>query len=296
MNERMLNPKVVQEQAPAKLNLALHVIGQRDDMYHMLDSLVVFAETCADEITCRDAHDLSLTLAGPEAGSLSAEEDNLVLQAARALETLARSEDGIKRGAVITLDKHLPIAAGIGGGSADAAATLRALNQLWYLNYDHSRLQPLAERIGADVPACLLNTNLRMEGIGERLTPVPNVPSLSIVLINPRKAVSTPAVFQRLTHKTNPALPPLPERKDRLDWLNWLARTRNDLLPGARALCSDIDHGLEALRKTGSDFATMSGSGATVFGIYEDWKQAQMAAIEIAKSHPDWWVSDGVTL
>ena len=186
-------PLPVTEFAPAKVNLTLHVTGQRPDSYHLLDSLVVFCGI-GDRVTVQPSAALSLTITGPQAVSLAVQDDNLVLRAARAMDATL--------GAALTLDKYLPVASGIGGGSADAAATLRALAKLW------DKPLPDAQAVlalGADVPVCLLGVPARMRGIGDRVDRVAGLPPVHIVLVNPRVAVPTAAVFQTLATKHNAA-------------------------------------------------------------------------------------------
>lgn len=263
----------IKELAPAKINLTLHVTGQRADGYHLLDSLVVFADI-GDHITVEPAQGLSLKLTGPEAGPLQAPQsgpDNLVLRAARLLDP--------DLGARITLDKQLPVASGIGGGSADAAATLRALSTLWS--------RPLPEQtvsLGADVPVCLAQTPRRMQGIGDHLSPVPHLPQMDIVLINPRVAVSTPEIFKTLTQKTNPAMPEtLPAWPDFSALCTWLQSQRNDLQSVAITLQPVIQDVLIFLKDSGAHHAAMSGSGATCYGLFPKGKAP-------ALSHPNWWI------
>ena len=266
--------------APAKINLALHVTGQREDGYHLLDSLVVFAGI-GDRISVAPSDRLSLTVTGPEGGGLEAGTDNLVLRAARSF--------GTGRGAAITLDKRLPVASGIGGGSADAAATLKALASHWGLTV------PGADTVlslGADVPVCLAGHPARMSGIGEVIGRVPDLPDgIALLLVNPRVAVSTPEVFRALPEKNNPPLSSLPDRFDTAQALAaWLSAQRNDLEAPARALEPVIGEVLAAIGGTGSMIARMSGSGATCFGLFADTRSAEAAAMCLRASRPGWWV------
>ena len=211
--------------APAKVNLTLHVTGTRPDGYHLLDSLVVFADV-GDTLTISTADTLSLTVHGPEAAGLSAKDDNLVLRAARALSN---------RGARISLAKTLPVSSGLGGGSADAAAALRGLAEIWQMP-DRLPMHQLL-KLGADVPMCLHPRPLRVRGIGEDLTPIPDLPDLPAVLVNPRVPVTTPDVFRALRQKTNPAMPEtVPRFENAVDLSAWLASQRNDLQSPALAL------------------------------------------------------------
>jgi 4-diphosphocytidyl-2-C-methyl-D-erythritol kinase len=277
----------ISETAPAKLNLCLHVTGRRADGYHRLDSLVVFADV-ADRVSVRPGRGLSLDVTGPEAGALAGEPDNLVLRAARA----AGATD-----AALVLEKHLPVASGIGGGSADAAAALRALVRL-----AGRPLPPGADflPLGADVPVCLRSRPSRMSGIGEVLVPLPPLPRLWCVLVNPRLAVPTPQVFAALARSDNPPAPelPAPVLKSAGAFAAWLAgHTRNDLVPAARRVAPVLSRVQSALADT-SDclLARMSGSGGTHFGLYATRDAAGAAARLLAESHPGWWIAAGTLL
>lgn len=253
--------------APAKVNLALHVTGQRSDGYHLLDSLVVFADI-GDHVHLRAAPEMSLSVTGPRAAGVPADARNLCWKAAEACgQTVA-----------ITLDKHLPAAAGIGGGSADAAAVLRGMQALFGAGAD-------ALALGADVPVCLAGRSARMQGIGEEVTPV-NTPRWPAVLVNPGVEVSTPEVFRALPTKDNAPMAPWPAQID----MAWLRAQRNDLEPPARALRPVITEVLEALAMEAA-LARMSGSGATCFGLYDSWAGAERAAARIRAAQPGWWVS-----
>ncbi|MCI5096323.1 MAG: 4-(cytidine 5'-diphospho)-2-C-methyl-D-erythritol kinase [Rhodobacteraceae bacterium] len=272
--------------APAKVNLTLHVTGQREDGYHLLDSLVVFADV-GDHLRLEAAEETALTLVGPEAEGLQAEEDNLVLRAARLMDE--------ERAVRIELQKELPVSSGIGGGSSDAAATLRGLAELWKMPLPDQE-QVLA--LGADVPVCLARRSCRMAGIGDRLLPVPPIPALDIVLVNPRVGVSTPDVFRALTYKKNPPMPPsLPVWSNAGEFLLWLRNQRNDLYPPASELLPVISDVRRAIDRAGASFAGMSGSGATCFGLFPaDGQSARAACALIADAHPGWWCASGSIL
>jgi len=265
--------------AAAKINLALHVTGTDARGYHLLDSLVCFADV-GDIVTVAPSPSAEFSITGPMADALGAGEDNLVIRAARLLDPLATAR--------ITLEKNLPVASGIGGGSADAAACLRALCLLW------QRAMPDRDALlslGADVPVCIAGQSARMQGIGAEISPLPDLPLLDAVLVNPGAALSTPEVFRALQKKNNPPLPDLPKGAGWADWMDFLRATRNDLAAPAAALNAEIGVVLTMLRATnGCALARMSGSGATCFAIYESGAQAQAAAKEIAKRWPDWWV------
>jgi 4-diphosphocytidyl-2-C-methyl-D-erythritol kinase len=255
--------------APAKVNLTLHVTGQRADGYHLLDSLVVFADV-GDRLQVGLGAP-SLTVHGPLADGVPTDGRNLVLRAAELMEAEAQ----------ISLEKHLPAAAGIGGGSSDAAAVLRALQQLT------GRLAPDAGlSLGADVPVCLHASAAMMRGIGEVVEPIPNLPALHAVLVNPRVEVPTGAVFKGLARKDNPEMEPLPAPAD---LIGWLRRQRNDLEPPACAVQPVIGQVLQALEQTEAcQLARMSGSGATCFALYPDAEAARRAAG--ALNGRGWWV------
>ena len=261
------------EPAPAKINLALHVTGRRADGYHLLDSLVVFT-ALGDRVTVAPGP-AALTVTGPFADAVPAGEDNLCLRALR----------HVGAAAAVTLDKHLPPASGIGGGTADAAAVLRALGAA----------PERPETLGADLPACLLSRPLRMKGVGEEITPVA-LPDLHLVLVNPRVETPTPAVFAALDRRDNAPLPDLPLLADAAALVDWLAATRNDLQAPALGLRPVIADCLAALAAQGAGLARMSGSGATCFGIFADAAAAARAADAIAAVRPGWWVRATATI
>ena len=275
------------ESAPAKLNLYLHVLGRRDDGYHRLDSLVAFAGI-GDVLHAAESDALSLQVGGPFAAGLSNEPNNLVLRAATALADAA----GIVASVHLTLEKHLPVASGIGGGSADAAAALRLLCRFWSCTPDPTVLASIALSLGADVPACLALRTTRMSGIGERLEQAPALPDCGVVLVNPLVPLATADVFQARSGPFSPAAK-LPDGwADAAAMAADLARLTNDLEPPARRLAPAIDRVLTAL--AGSPeclLARMSGSGATCFGLFPDSLAAEAAAA--ALQAPGWWVWGG---
>jgi 4-diphosphocytidyl-2C-methyl-D-erythritol kinase len=344
--------------APAKINLALHVVGQRDDGYHLLESLVVFARF-GDRVTVSPAEADQFVVTGPYASTVPTDGSNLVLRARDTLRS-ALPQD-IDLPVSISLEKNLPPASGIGGGSSDAAATLKGLAQLWGLE-DARLLAEIGLPLGADVPMCLSPFPALVSGIGEKVERLPDFPPLFIVLVNPGVEVSTPAVFSRLKVKHNPGLgrfvfndrrtvgsevrPPLrsatPTTSPPLDGgeeapaamvcslplphecggevarprvlplasprtgsarrsggysasdqealYAWLRETRNDLQMPALECAPVIGEVLEALRATRARFARMSGSGATCFGLYDTRREAEIAATDIRRARPDWFV------
>lgn len=276
------------EFAPAKLNLHLHVVGRRDDGYHLLDSLVVFAGV-GDLLEVSPSNELSLAVTGPFAGGLQTEPDNLVLRAARAL----ASHAGIEATGSLRLCKRLPVASGIGGGSADAAAALRLLRRHWGVAMAEGQLVALAQRLGADVPVCLASCPAMMSGIGEILAPAPRLPNFGIVLVNPGAAVSTPSVFQARTGGfAQPAQFPAIGWPDARSLAASLRTTRNDLETPARLLAASVADALDWLAATpGCMLSRMSGSGATCFGLFETPMAAERAAM--AGSVGGWWAWGG---
>jgi 4-diphosphocytidyl-2-C-methyl-D-erythritol kinase len=276
--------------APAKVNLYLHVTGRRDDGYHLLDSLVAFVDI-GDRLRAEPATSLSLTVDGPEAADLAAAgDDNLVLRGAR----LLADQTGITAGAALHLDKHLPVAAGIGGGSSDAAATLLALQRLWRVSLEDEALRALGTRLGADVPACLYGRAVWVGGIGERLEPAGPLPEAGILLVNPRTALPTAAVFaaRRGPFGRVGRFAPMPSKASAL--AHALMPCRNDLTEAAIGLVPEIATVLARLgRLPGSLLARMSGSGATCFALFADRAAAEAARAVVAAAEPRWWCAAG---
>ncbi|WP_417828500.1 4-(cytidine 5'-diphospho)-2-C-methyl-D-erythritol kinase [Thalassospira sp.] len=282
------------QQAPAKVNLFLHVTGKRDDGYHLLESLVCF--TASGDVLSgemRNDDKITLSITGPMASDLSSEkiDDNLVMRAARLLQGTCAPD----RGADLILDKRLPIASGIGGGSADAAAALRLLIDMWQIDIDPKSLSDLALSLGADVPVCLHGRTCLMTGIGENITELPDLPDVPVVLINPGKAVSTPEIFKaRADEGFSPAGAWETERTftSAASLADALSECGNDLTLPASGILPEICDVLNALaREEGCLMARMSGSGATCFGIYDTSEQADRAAHAIAIRNPEWWIS-----
>ncbi len=286
------------EQGRAKVNLSLRVIGRRTDGYHDLESVVAFAD-CADRLTLEPGAELTLTTTGPLADACGVTADNLVLKAAR---LLGEAVPGLKHGA-FALEKVLPVAAGIGGGSADAAAALRLLARLNNLSLDDSRLQDVALATGADVPVCLASQACDMTGVGEQLLPL-KLPDMPCVMVNPRVPVATKDVFQELGLRNGELLvgatdvieaAAWPEADGTItDWVDVLETVPNDLEAPALRIEPVIGEVLEALRASGGvKLARMSGSGATCFAIFGAAADAQTAAETIRRNQPGWWVHAG---
>lgn len=285
-------PTQVTEFAFAKVNLTLHVTGQRDDGYHLLDSLVAFCGI-GDRLHASVANTLSLTLEGPFARDVPADRDNLVLRAAR--------QFAGDMGVAFTLEKHLPPTSGIGGGSADAAAAIRAVLRLREKmglpdqSMDAEAMAATVLALGADVPVCLLSVAARMRGIGEQLDFIGPLPEVHIVLVNPRIAVPTPAVFKALACRLNPPMADtLPNWPDAQSLAHWLKSQRNDLEQPALAIApviGDVLAGLSA--QPGALIARMSGSGATCFALFETAAAAEASSDAIRSGNPGWWTASG---
>lgn len=275
----------VAQAASAKINLTLRITGKRADGYHLLDSLVAFARI-GDTLELHPADRYSLTIDGPFAEGLSNGPDNLVT---RAIESLAEAL-GRRPAVSARLTKRLPIASGIGGGSADAAAALRALLSLWSITPEPDALASLALSLGADAPVCLDNAPRRMQGIGEQLTPIARLPLVPIVLVNPGVPTPTGAVFKARTAAFSAPLDPPPAGFDAASLAAFVAKGGNDLAPPARRLVPVIDAVLAGLNdQPGCRVAAMSGSGATCFGLFETAAAAKAAASAIGAAQPGWW-------
>src|ERR1700712_5577392 len=287
------------EQGRAKVNLSLRVMGRRVDGYHDLESVVVFAD-CADRLSLTPGSELHLKTTGPMAQACGAAADNLVFKSAQ---LLGERVPGLKFGEFI-LDKALPVAAGIGGGSADAAAALRLLARANGLALDDPRLIEVARLTGADVPVCLASRACVMTGVGETLQPL-WLPKIPCLMVNPRVPVATQDVFKALGLRHGELLvgvtdviraPAWPEKGGSVeDWVEALAASSNDLEAPAMRLHPVIGEVLSALSATnGAWLARMSGSGATCFAIFENTAEAQRAAQKVQLDHPLWWVHAGV--
>ncbi|MEM9724283.1 MAG: 4-(cytidine 5'-diphospho)-2-C-methyl-D-erythritol kinase [Pseudomonadota bacterium] len=282
--------------ARAKVNLTLHVTGRRaTDGYHLLDSLVVFPDI-GDRLTARPADELTLSVLGPYAGPAGAGADNLVLQAAHALQDALAARRGLRQGAALVLEKRLPVASGVGGGSPAAATALILLNDLWGAAFSSAELASIGLRLGADIPVCLAApATTWMRGVGEQLAAGPSLPPFALALVNPGAPVATPAVFKALSGRFSAPLSPAPEAFADLTALTeWLDRSSNDLEAPARALAPEIDAALAALQgASGRLMARLSGSGATCWGLFAHPAEARAAAEAISAAHPAWWTASG---
>lgn len=274
--------------APAKINLFLHVKNRRADGYHEIESLVVFTDLC-DHIKVEDSDGLELLASGPFASALPSSENNLIFRAAR---LLARAAN-IKPRARIFLKKVLPVAAGIGGGSADAAATLLALIDLWKISISAAALHDLASNLGADVPVCLSQSPRFISGVGHDLEKIEKLPPFALLLVNPRYPLNTAQVFR---HLSTPF--PIHQRWDNgatENFLSKLGECQNDLEPPATSLAPIISEVLEELQDlSGCQLARMSGSGSTCYGLFEDLNKAESAAQLLLKRKKNWWVQSSL--
>lgn len=277
--------------APAKINLFLHVGAPGPDGYHPLCSLMVFADV-GDRVTAYSADALEVRVDGPFAGALAGEGNNLVLRAARAL--LARAR-GPKPPVGLLLEKVLPVAAGLGGGSSDAGAALRLLREVLDIRLSDAELEAVAAELGADGAACLWGRPILAEGRGERLSPAPRLPVMDAVLVNPRVPVSTPAVYRTFDAAaafSDVRPPPMPEAFERVEEVAaWLAYLRNDLEVPAVGLAPEVGDVLATLAgERETLLARMSGSGATCFALCAGDYEAEGLAERLEAMRPDWWV------
>lgn len=272
--------------ARAKINLYLHVTGRRPDGYHLLDSLVAFADI-GDEVVVAPADDLTLVVDGPFAAALD-RGDNLMLTAAKALAAAA----GRTAAAGLHLTKRLPVAAGLGGGSADAAAVLRGLNEIWELGFPVAALREIGGRLGADVPVCLESRTVFMSGIGDRIEAAPAVPPVPALLVNPGIALATAEVFAALPAANDPSGRFDRPATDAAALATVLACRRNGLEDAARRLAPAVGQVLDRLSALpGALLARMSGSGATCFALFQDLEAAQTAEAALRQREPDWWTA-----
>lgn len=273
------------ELAPAKINLDLRVCARRSDGYHELDSLVAFT-AYGDRLDFAPAEELSLSITGPFAEALRDDPNNLVQTASTLLASFLDRTPNVH----ITLEKRLPIASGIGGGSADAAATLRGLLRFWQVPMSLRDLAPLARDLGADVPVCLAATSMRMQGIGDRLMPFELPEPLPILLVNPNLPVETPKVFRALERMSGERTT-MPRSDDGAAFRAELCCSVNDLETPAKTLAPVIADVLDAISdQSACEVARMSGSGATCFGLFPDQRHLEGAAENLKAAHPDWWI------
>ena len=274
--------------SPAKINLYLHITGQRANGYHELDSLVSFANI-GDEIRLIPATNFTFNIKGPFAQTLNTQ-NNLVVQAAQRLSKLYNKPLNVE----ITLTKNLPVASGIGGGSGNAAAAIRGLLALWGVPDNDSRLSELLLALGADVPVCFHGKAIHMGGIGEILSPVVPLEKIALLLVNPGKSCHTADIFAHHDQAFRSAAILPDQMQEQTNLITFLKETHNDLFAPACAVIPDIKNVIEDLyAQDGCQIARMSGSGATCFGLFESTRDSHNAAQAIRKNHPDWWVEAG---
>ncbi len=280
---------MISERARAKINLTLHVTGKRADGYHLLDSIAVFADDVADVVTLRDAAGFSFTVGGPFASKLAQEEmaHNLAVRAAH----LFAQETGSTLPFHLHLEKNIPLGAGLGGGSADAAAVVRALEKATGKRIDPGRRASLLLSLGADVPVCDANRACRFCGVGEEIAPMPAFPKFYLLLVWPDAHSVTRNVFKARIPDFTSNPPTTPESFSNFDdFVDFIGGQQNDLTEAACALYPPITQALGAIAKTHAcKIARMSGSGSSVFGLYSDQAAAQAAHDTIKAAHPSWW-------
>lgn len=278
--------------APAKINLFLHVTGKRDDGYHTLQSAVTFTNI-GDRIEFSPYDSFLIDVEGPFAHELHSPQDNMVYKAARIL------ADEYKKPLLgkITLQKNLPVAAGMGGGSSDAATTLIGLYRLWRLPEEYERLQKVGRKLGADVPACIIRKTVWTESIGEKMTRLADMPELHVVLVNPLEPLLTADVFRNFRGKFSPPLQFMGRKKTYREWVSDLKIYKNDLTDSAAQLCPSILEMINTIAgTTGCLLSRMTGSGATCFGVYETAEEANAAAHKIQHDYPHWWCVSAKTV
>ena len=286
--------KAIIKNAKAKVNLFLHVNDKRADGYHFLESLVAFAEV-KDILEFYPQKNIELDIKGKFAKNLLQEEaaaQNIVIRAAELIQNKYAKDKGAK----IVLTKNIPVGAGLGGGSSDAAATIEGLCELWELDLSNDEKQDLGIKLGADVPVCLLGKPAFVSGIGEKLLEIKTLPEFNIVLVNPNIYLSTKRVFERgFLNFSEEINTNFSETEDYDDYIEILSSTRNDLEENAKELVPEINDILNVLASSeGALIARMSGSGATCFAIFKTKSQAENCAKKIRAENPQWWVENTV--
>ena len=268
--------------APAKINLCLHVTKQLQDGLHELESLVTFLD-CGEWVEVAKGFKTELKITGPQNKNLKDLGDNLIFHTTRLFPRHCYSK--------ITLHKTMPIASGIGGGSADAAAAIKSMCKVWELPFPNITTQL---KLGADVPVCMYSQPVLVKGVGEKISLVLNFPKLFCCLVNPGVAVATADIFRELNKKENPSIHPIP--KNEKDWLVWLAKQRNDLQKTATLFVPEISFVLKALNKCNPIVSRMSGSGATCYALFDTLEKAKHCSNQILKQNPKWWTAAGALL
>ena len=279
--------KTIHLNAPAKLNLFLHITGKRADGYHLLQSVMIFVDV-GDDMEFYPHDGFLIDAEGRFATDLPSPAENIIYRAAKALAETFR----VPLSAGIRIKKNLPIASGVAGGSSNAATTLLGLSKLWGLPDDRDRLHKIAISLGADVPACLIRRPVWAEGIGEKMSALPHMPPLHFVLANPMIATPTAEVFARFKNRISAPIQYSGRKKTMDEWISDLRLYRNDLTEAAIEVCPEIQFVLRALRDTPNcHLARLSGSGATCFGIYDTPYAAQAAVNKLRTQYPDWWIT-----
>lgn len=278
---------------PIKINLALHVVGLLENNYHALESLVIFAP-CGDKLSICSAQKDGLTILGRFAYQLAGDSNNLIIQARDKLRSTAKALGYDCCPIDFILHKTIPVACGLGGGSGDAAAAIVLLNGLWRLNFPNEKLLDIAATIGADIPACLhyllYGRALYMRGLGDKIEPIEVMPKFFVLLVNDVSHVPTKSIFDNLENKTNQGLMPHPPFHDIRCLLTYLDHTRNDLYKSATIFHENIAIMHKAVVESGALFTTMSGSGATIVGIFNERMATMLAAAKLQNKHPDWFI------
>jgi len=279
--------------APAKINLALHVTSRRDDGYHLLDSIVTFTTRLADIVTIRPATEQTLTFSGPFSGRLVHTDlnSNLIIRAVRLFQNHTADQSKY----AIHLEKNIPIGAGLGGGSADAAATLKGLEQLSGKTIPHDQRILGLSSLGADIPVCDYGRAVRFQGIGDVLCPAPLFPALPCVLVWPGVGCATQDVFKNLGENFQKSLTPAQEYTAIKPFYRYLHTVQNGLEAPARAVCPRINEAILALEDHAPSLTRMTGSGSCVIGYFETEQQATTCALDLEQTHPDWWIKSDLT-
>lgn len=283
-----ISDEVLKVHVPAKINLFLHVLGNSSNGYHELESLVAFTEV-GDDLLIEPADKLTFALKGPFSNKLLLNESNLVVQAAQLMGKGFKSLPGAK----ITLEKNLPIASGIGGGSADAAAVFSALNVFWRIGKTNKELAALGLSLGADVPVCIYGKTAFLGGIGEIIEPAPELPSMGVLLVNPNLSLSTASVFSSFDSAFSKANNKIESWLNLQNFITYLQEKRNDLELSAKRLAPEINEVLNVLENEPNCLlARLSGSGATCFGLFSSSDGAKKGKQSISQKHQEWWVRD----
>lgn len=276
-------------QANAKINLALHITNKMENGFHQLETIVTFAEF-ADEINIQKNNEIKMKIIGEQAKNLDGK--NIIIKTAEMMKKYTDSNQG----AEIILDKKLPVASGMGGGSSNAAATIMALKELWGSNIGQAKIMEIAKKLGADVPMCIIGKPLMAKGIGEKITLIENMPEFAIVAVNPQKKLESKKVFENLKKINNPPLEKIPKTENMGEWIEWLKNCRNDMTDAASKLMPEIKKCLKIIESTEPKITRMTGAGATCFGLYTSIEDAQNAQEKIKMKHPNWWVKSGKTI